>query len=146
MTVGTAGAYQDTRCIMAGAVVTCGQHGKIPIRVLNLHTEAFAIRTVNCLGLFEPVVATVGHLDTGSPKYSKVHSDKLLETLIEETKAQVPELERSRIDSFLRSNAAAFMREYGVLGRCEKYLHDTETGDAVPIKQRPYRLPVYKRE
>ncbi|KAL5015608.1 hypothetical protein ScPMuIL_007307, partial [Solemya velum] len=46
----------------------------------------------------------------------------------------------------LLKNKQVFVGPDEKLGRCNVYEHEIETGSALPIKQRAYRLPVHKRE
>lgn len=131
----------ETGFLLAKTLVKCDPAHQVPVRVLNPGEESVMIPRGTVLGLLHPIVAKVTQLDSPTEP-----TDSLLEGLIEDTKGCLSEDKWEAVEHFLKSNRGAFMREDKVLGRCDRYLHDIDTGDALPIKQRPYRLPIHKRE
>ena len=48
--------------------------------------------------------------------------------------------------SFLNDHQAVFAKHDDDLGRTNIVQHRTDTGDHLPIKQRPRRVPIHKRD
>lgn len=128
--------------VLAKTLVQCDSYKMVPIRVMNPGDSAVVIQRGSLVGLLHPIACSV----TGVDKGDNSDQDPLLQTLIQDTQAAVDEDKRETVARFLMKNRDVFMKADKKLGRCDKYLHDIDTGDALPIKQRAYRLPIHKRE
>ena len=54
--------------------------------------------------------------------------------------------ERSRLIDLLNKYNQIFSKNESDLGRCDRVQHTIDTGNAKPIKQKPYRLPHAMRQ
>ena len=130
--------------ILGKALVKCNE-GRVPVRVLNCGKEPLTVFKGTNLGLMCPVQCCVTDVGSSSDKDDS-EVDELLAELIKETRGAVSKDQGDIVEKFLLRNQKVFMKSDKKLGKCIQYLHDIDTGDAHPIRQRAYRLPVFKRE
>ena len=131
--------------LLAKTLVNYEGRKEVPLRLLNPSSEGKVIRKGTKLGVLYPIRACTQEFESEDID-EKESCDELLEGLIKDTATHVEDGRKSQVKEFLLKNRNVFMKSDGILGRCDRYLHTIETGDALPIKQRPYRLPVFKKD
>ena len=69
-----------------------------------------------------------------------------LQTLVDDVQAPVNAQERDQLVQLLHRNQDVFATKDQPLGRTDLVLHDINTGDAAPIKQRVRRPPIHQKD
>lgn len=143
---------EKTGLLLARSVIQQNSN-TIPLRVINFSEDPIKVHKNTVAGLFEPVdVQQVVSVD--KPKESvnciKVATEKEMpEHLIEVFEKGSDGLckeNKNQLKDFLCSYADVFSTSSSDIGHTELIKHKINTGNAPPIKQRPYRLPLAKRE
>ncbi|KAL5020781.1 hypothetical protein ScPMuIL_002130, partial [Solemya velum] len=116
--------------MVAKTLVDCELSRKVPVRLLNITSEPAIVQEGSRIGMLYPV-------------QNEIHS---VPNLINRTRGNVPTDKEQVVEDLLLKNKQVFVGSDEKLGRCNLYEHEIETGSALPIKQRAYRLPVHKRE
>ncbi|CAG8804725.1 7018_t:CDS:2, partial [Gigaspora rosea] len=78
----------------------------------------------------------------GTRKSNSGKSDPVIKYNVDD----LPENKKDQVLSILDRNASLFARNLSELGRTNRYKHRIITGDALPIKQRPYRHSLLERK
>ncbi|KAL5007119.1 hypothetical protein ScPMuIL_015925, partial [Solemya velum] len=132
----------------AKTLVDCELSRKVPVRLLNVTSEPAIVQEGSRIGMLYPVqneIHSVPSNETNVSTNKDEVSDSFLD-LINRTRGNVPTDKEQVVEDLLLKNKQVFVGPDEKLGRCNLYEHEIETGSALPIKQRAYRLPVHKRE
>lgn len=147
---------QDRNCVdksgvlVAKAVIDLN-NGVIPIRMININSEPYKIHKITVVAVFETVdnfeikdeqvrISKVGdQIDSGS-----VIPEHLI-GLIEESSKNQSDEQRSMLQDMFIKHKNVFSRSSDDIGNTKLVEHHIDTGDAKPIKLRPYRIPLSKR-
>ncbi|XP_062596422.1 uncharacterized protein LOC134257852 [Saccostrea cucullata] len=119
-------------------------HNKVPIRVLNLSTDAQTIYKGTNMGQLSPVVKILE--GENKDRSLKGPFSKELQALSEKSKTCLNQKQKTEVDKLLSRYAFLFAGSDDGLGRTNVVKHCIDTGDALTIKQPPRRLPVHMRE
>lgn len=130
--------------ILIGKTLVDCETNTVPIRVVNASSEPSTLSQGTCLGMLYPIDSVVSSVPKEILEPNDI--DELLKELLVRTTSDMSAEKKETITQFLMKNQEVFIKSDGKLGRCDWYKHDIDTGDALPIKQRPYRLPIYKRK
>ncbi|KAL5011228.1 hypothetical protein ScPMuIL_011687, partial [Solemya velum] len=134
--------------MVAKTLVDCELSRKVPVRLLNVTSEPAIVQEGSRIGMLYPVqneIHSVPRNETNASTNKDEVSDSFLD-LINRTRGNVPTDKEKVVEDLLLKNKQVFVGPDEKLGRCNLYEHEIETGSALPIKQRAYRLPVHKRE
>ncbi|KAL5004549.1 hypothetical protein ScPMuIL_018005, partial [Solemya velum] len=134
--------------MVAKTLVDCELSRKVPVRLLNVTSEPAIVQEGSRIGMLYPVqneIHSVPSNETNASTNKDEVSDSFLD-LINRTRGNVPTDKEQVVEDLLLKNKQVFVGPDEKLGRCNLYEHEIETGSALPIKQRAYRLPVHKRE
>ena len=116
---------------------------------MNLNDESVTIDKGCTVALLVPAA---GVIDVGIDKVinsSEGSEESLAEhiqPLLDECKKEIGLLESLKLSSFLKNYTDVFSSPNGKLGVTHKAEHTIDTGDAIPIKQRAWRMPFARRE
>ena len=144
-------SFVDKSGVLVTKAVIDLNNGVIPIRMININTEPYKIHKNTVLAMFETVdnieikdeqvrISKVGdQIDSGSviPEH--------LSGLIEESSKNLSDEQRSMLQDLLSKHKNVFSRSSDDIGNTKLVEHHIDTGDAKPIKLRPYRIPLSKR-
>ena len=134
-------------------------NGTVPLRIVNTSDIKQVIyankRLATCESL--PSFAEIKQndkADTEPHKVRNIHrdweiSDTLpnhLINLFEKSCLNLSEEQSAELKQLLKRHSDAFAKSKNDLGRSDLIKHKINTGDAVPIKQNPRRLPFAKRK
>ena len=116
---------------------------EVPVRIMNVSDDAQQLEQGTIVAQYSPVsevfdtvVAVTEHQDV--PDY--------LHDLFEKAKGNLNSKQTETVRQFLVKYANLFAKDDFDLGKVESVQHEIKTGDAVPIKQPPRRLPVHMQE
>ncbi|MGI9458857.1 MAG: reverse transcriptase family protein, partial [Pirellulales bacterium] len=122
--------------------------GTIPVRILNPHRHSVRLYEFATLGHLEclPNETVVYRIDTSNVETTTIssgnrksrYSFKLDDTSLSET-------EKPIFQNFLADNDDIFALDDSELSQCPYVKHPINTGQAPPIKQRAYRIPICER-
>ncbi|KAL5020764.1 hypothetical protein ScPMuIL_002155, partial [Solemya velum] len=134
--------------MVAKTLVDCEVSRKVPVRLLNVTFEPAIVQEGSRIGMLYPVqneIHSVSSNEINASTNKDEVSDSFL-NLINRTRGNVSTDKEQVVEDLLLKNKQVFVGPDEKLGRCNLYEHEIDTGSALPIKQRAYRLPVHKRE
>ena len=120
----------------------------IPLRLMNLQHRPVTLKRDSCVGRCEIVqeVQEVG--EVASTRRTVLRNQKVpdhLEDLLLQSKRELTLEQCDRVKGLVTRHRRAFARGKYDLGRTNLAQHKIPTGDALPIRQRPRRLPLAKK-
>ena len=147
----------NTGLLVAKSLVRV-EHNTVPIRIANFGLDPIKVNKGSTVALLEPVkeickfepepqpfdkiIGSVSKIEDGClpelPEY--------LKPLVEQSTETLPGTELTKLTQLLYKYQDIFKSPDGQLGRTNLVKHRIDTGNAVPIKQRPRRLPVSQIE
>ncbi|XP_060564385.1 uncharacterized protein LOC132723637 [Ruditapes philippinarum] len=124
------------------------ENGDIPIRIANIDTRPCNVYKNTVVAFYEAVsppnivhVETVGTASSDKPSDIPDHLNDTFKKATEHlTKDQ-----SEKVRKLLIKHQNIFSRDSGDIGRTHIVEHNIETGQARPVKQAPYRVPLAKR-
>ena len=139
--------------LLAKAVVQQNDN-TVPLRVANFGDTPVKLYKNTVAGTFEPIkdgnVISVEESEKRPVNTVQVSNDvELPEHLIEvyeKGSEGLNEANKEQLKRFLYSYQDVFSKSSSDLGFTDQVVHKINTGETKPIKQRPYRLPLAKRE
>ena len=145
---------EKTGLAVAKSLVKVGDSA-IPIRVANFGLDPIKINKKSVVAMLEPVTQ-VKHFDNDKSLFQNTETGSLnmieeqnipelpefLKPLVENTSGDLKETELFGLTRLLYQYQDIFKSPDGQLGRTNLVQHRVDTGNAVPIKQHPKRLPV----
>lgn len=123
----------------------------IPLRVANFSSEPVKVYKNTIVGTFEPVdletyeVSTVSRVNCADSN-TKVDIPEHLKGVFEKSSKDLDNIEVKKLKEFLCSYQEVFSKSPSDICHTELVNHKINTGNAKPIKLKPYRLPLAKRE
>ncbi|VDI58363.1 Hypothetical predicted protein [Mytilus galloprovincialis] len=113
----------------------------VPIRLMNISDEPCTIPRGMGVGLVHTVqICQQLNRSSDTPR------DPLLQSLLEEACVDLDDEQKQKVEKLLDKYSDIFLDKGGKLGRTDILQHVIDTGDSPPIKLRPYRLPIHKRD
>ena len=148
----------DTGLLVARSLVNLKQN-TVPVRVANVSDQIVKIKKGTRLVKLESV-KEVCNFDKGESKQNdehiayvnKIEHSKLgdlpehLKPLVEKTSDSLSPTEHDEVTQLLYKYQDIFKSPEGRLGRTDLVKHRLDTGNAIPIKQRPRRLPMAQQD
>ncbi|CAC5382340.1 unnamed protein product [Mytilus coruscus] len=137
--------------LLLARVVVQPNSNIIPLRVANFSTEPVKVYKNTIVGTFEPVdietfeVSTVSRVNCAEIK-TEVGIPDHLKCVFEKSSKDLDNIEVKKLKEFLCSYQDVFSKSPSDIGHTEIVNHKINTGNAKPIKLKPYRLPLAKRE
>ena len=149
---------EKTGLAVAKSLVKVGD-SVIPIRVANFGLDPIKISKNSMVAMLEPVTQ-VKHFESDKSLFQNTENGTLnmieeqnipelpefLKPLVENTSGDLKETELFGLTRLLYQYQDIFKSPDGQLGRTNLVQHRVDTGNAVPIKQHPRRLPVSQQE
>ena len=130
--------------LLARSIIDLGKQKVIPVRLANVTDEAKVINKGEVIAKAQVVEQVVP--DGESNVQIDKQDDPVIQELIERTTKDLEGDEKEKAEGFIREHVDCFMLSDGKIGRSGLYKHKIDTGDATPIRQRAYKLPVFKRQ
>ncbi|VDI05438.1 Hypothetical predicted protein [Mytilus galloprovincialis] len=113
----------------------------VPIRLMNISDEPCTVPRGMGVGLVHTVqICQQLNRSSDTPR------DPLLQSLLEEACVDLDDEQKQKVEKLLDKYSDIFLDKGGKLGRTDILQHVIDTGDSPPIKLRPYRLPIHKRD
>ncbi|CAG2253617.1 unnamed protein product [Mytilus edulis] len=137
--------------LLLARVVVQPNSNIIPLRVANFSSEPVKVYKNTIVGTFEPVdletyeVSTVSRVNCADSN-TKVDIPDHLKGVFEKSSKDLDNIEVKKLREFLCSYQDVFSKSPSDIGHTELVNHKINTGNAKPIKLKPYRLPLAKRE
>ncbi len=122
--------------VLVARVIVQPREQKVPIQIINPGTSPIKLYKGMTVGQLQQVDEELGDPTFIDPEREISTGDKIkfeLEHLLSE--------ERERMENLLNEHQDVFAKNSGDLGLTTLVEHRIDTGDAVPIKQQPRRLP-----
>ena len=122
--------------VLVARVIVQPREQKVPIQIINPGTSPIKLYKGMTVGQLQQVDEELGDPTFIDPEQEISTGDKIkfeLEYLLSE--------ERERMENLLNEHQDVFAKNSGDLGLTTLVEHRIDTGDAVPIKQQPRRLP-----
>ncbi len=122
--------------VLVARVIVQPREQKVPIQIINPGTSPIKLYKGMTVGHLQQVDEELGDPTFIDPEREISTGDKIkfeLEHLSSE--------ERERMENLLNEHQDVFAKNSGDLGLTTLVEHRIDTGDAVPIKQQPHRLP-----
>ena len=136
--------------LMLGRVMVNIDTGCVPIRILNMKNESFEIRENTVAAIYEPVIspATVEINQVQIEQNSKIDNSvpKHLEGMYERSIKGFSVAQQNKFREILIKYESVFSKNDEDMGKTKVVEHRISTGDVLPVKQYPYRVPLAKRE
>lgn len=138
----------------ASELVRVSEDGIVPIRIINPSFQPVKIYRRTRLGDFEEVDSAIATFELNSTQHSKTPPSQTTKNS-QHNYSDLPDLSDSVLSDGDKVKFRNLFHEYhdvfafsdDQLGRTSLVQHTIDTGDAMPIKQRPYRTtPENKQE
>ena len=139
--------FVDRRGILVAHSISCINHSKTIVQVLNPSTDAVTLRNSERIGKFtslEEASAVVCTLDTPN-RQSSMEIEAAIKSLEEKAESTLVPLEKAQLTALLHKYQD-IISVNGEVGRTNKVQHKIDTQQAAPIKQPPRRLPGSRRK
>ena len=139
--------FMENKGIIVARVLVDTKSETIPVRVLNPHEKE--------VQLFKETIVGIGHqvLEVNEGKCFSAKTEipdgsipDYLKPLLEGCQDNLDEQQMEKVVKLITEFATIFSKSKDVLGHTNIEEHRINTGDASPIKQRPRRLPLLKRQ
>ena len=135
--------------LLIAKALVCPEFGTIPLRIMNLNSESFMLHKNTVAAMYEPVetekLEKVNSLSTDNPltKEPPSHIDELLLR----SSLSLTESQKQSLTTLMYQYRDQFSRSSHDLGCTNSVEHTIKTiPDCKPVKLRPYRIPLAKRE
>ena len=159
-------SFEDRYSIKVAACLARGQHGRVPVRLLNTGKIPIKLYKGTVIAILEPIkdepielsseaesveerTDTVRSVRVTKPRKPStnncIESYKIpthLTELYQGTIAALSASQSREVAALLVQNQSAFASSSEDLGRTSLVEHEIDTGEARPIKQRPRRTPI----
>ena len=135
-------------------VVSKPVQGTVPIRILNVSSDAVTLYKGTNIALFCPIdevcekkIEEVNECSTNQPLRSEFSEEMDASQLFDLGKANFENpTQKAELEGLLRQYQDVFSRGPHDLGRTSTIRHRIVTGDAIPIRQAPRRMAPQRRE
>ena len=139
---------EKTGLLVAKAVVQQNSN-IVPLRVANFSTEPKLVHKNTVAAIFETAnvetTNSVRRVEAVASSYEGVVPDHLID-LFNKSSEKLDESQKEQLKQFLIEFQDVFSKNSSDIGFTDLVKHRINTADSKPIKQRPYRIPLAKRE
>jgi hypothetical protein len=153
-------SVHDNMGILIGKTLVSTNNSELPVRVANVSNDPIIIQKGSTIGILHPVnEVTKYEVNTKETKndgqVSIVIADNknyvellpdYLKPLVKSVSDKLSENETNRFAKLISDYKDIFMSPEGKLGCTHLVTHKIDTGDCLPVKQRPRRLPITQQE
>ena len=116
----------------------------VPVRIINPSPKPMVLKAGEIVAQCEKAEIII---DCGEEIQSEpFKSTKSMQSSIQEWTEGLPQEERIKAEKFLKGYSTIFAQSGEIPGRTNLIKHRINTGECSPIRQRPRRLPLAKRE
>ena len=123
-----------------------GNTSEVPVQIINPTRLPIKLYKGMALGTVEPVtVCPQSSCNAAGERNACVVPPNLFDQL-DLTKSDLTAPQKEELMTFLEANADIFAKDSKDLGRTSLVKHHIDTGDNLPVRQRPYRVPFAQRE
>ena len=126
--------------LLIGKVVTRVNNGVVPVRVMNLCSVPVTLYKGTRIANFEPHCEVL-EIDAEQQQHNSSGSD-----LFDLSQCKLSDSDKVRLSKLLDEFSDIISKDSNDLGSTDLVYHKINTGDAVPIKQAPRRVPIHLRE
>ena len=130
-----------------GKTLVVPREGRAMVKMANFTDNTVKIKSRKVIGKFYPLhqnTASVSAFDLESCQNDE--NSKYVDKVNHENETELSSEQRCQFSAFLEEFDDVMAKEDGELGLTDLIEHKIETGNAVPIKQSPRRLPPHKKE
>ncbi|CAG2207429.1 unnamed protein product [Mytilus edulis] len=125
--------------MVANSVANINEKRQMPVLIVNTTNRTYKFRRGIAIGRASPVLEE----NVVSLESTQEHSE--IENVFE-TDLNVPDVHRGRVLQLLNNNRDVFAFKDTELGQTDTVKMRIDTGDNPPVKLKPYRTPLHKRE
>lgn len=160
---------QKNNVIVARCVVT-SRSGVVPVRVVNVSPNPVTLHRHCSIGSLVPLISDEFKLSQYPEQVNDVSGESLfdacailsvnnvpgngehtsdfqkLESDLNLQGTDAPSEIRDKLSELVHKHAAVFSQSQWDIGRTDKVFHRINTGNQIPIKQHPRRVPIHLRE
>ena len=146
--------WMNKEQLLMGKMVVDPSGGTVPVRVVNLQDRPNTLYGNSIIATCEPVSSVVEpqnsnvHSTSGCTRKIKTVNNSLpdhMKGLWESMRGELNAEQQNRALDLLIKYSGVFAKSKHDLGHTTIVKHCIETGDATPVRLRPYRLPLSKR-
>ena len=138
--------------IQAARALVTPANGRVPVRIVNVRTEAMTVfkgTKLACLETFNSSqvcsIEETSNLPQAKMNNVSVEKQQLLWQMVCDAEGDLTEAEADDLYNCLLCYADVFAGDSTDLGRTNITQHRIDTGDAKPIRQTPRRIPIARR-
>ena len=126
-----------------------------PVRVFNISDEEVLLRKGTTLAIGHPVTdvidlglerKTINQVSRKTGPTKRTEMEDHLQDLLERSSKDLSEQQTEQLKELLLEYHEIFVDGKGIIGRTNLVKHKIDTGNAVPIRQRPRPIPIHLRE
>ena len=142
-------SFIDRSGLLVAKALVCPEYGTVPLRIMNLGSEPYKLYKNTVAPVYEPVhigkYEQVNSVSTVPIKYIETYSH--VDELLHESSSNLKQAQVERLRSLLYDFKDQFSKSSHDLGCTNLVEHTIKTlPDSKPVKLRPYRIPLAKRE
>ncbi|MEW8544975.1 MAG: reverse transcriptase domain-containing protein [Candidatus Thiodiazotropha sp.] len=142
-------SFVDRSGLLIAKALVCPEFGTVPMRIMNLTSQSFMLNKNTVAAIYEPVETEkfeiVNSLST-DPTANEQPSPHIDELLLQSS-SNLNEFQKESLRSLLYDYKDQFSKSSHDLGCTNLVEHTINTlPDCKPVKLRPYRIPLAKRE
>ena len=135
--------------LLIAKALVCPEFGTVPLRIMNLNNEPYKLHKNTIAAMYEPVEIgkheQVNSISTDPTKNDETYNH--VEELIRESSSNLNQSQVESLRSLLYGYKDQFSKSSHDLGCTNLVEHTIKTlPDCKPVKLRPYRIPLAKRE
>ena len=141
--------FVDRSGLLVARALVSPETGSVPIRIMNLNDQPFFLHKNTVTAIYEPVETE--RLESVNSLSTKATSDENpyqhIDELIQNNSSNLNETQLESLKSLLYEHKDQFSKSSHDLGCSNLVEHTIKTvPDCKPVKLRPYRVPLAKRE
>ena len=142
-------SFIDRSGLLVAKALVCPEYGTVPLRIMNLGSEPYKPYKNTVAAVYEPVDIgkheQVNSVSTDPIKNGETYSH--VDELLLESSSNLNQAQVERLRSLLYDFKDQFSKSSHDLGCTNLVEHTIKTlPDCKPVKLRPYRIPLAKRE
>ena len=142
-------SFIDRSGLLIAKALVCPEYGTVPLRIMNLGNEPCKLYKNTIAAMYEPVEIgkheQVNSISTDPAKNSETYNH--VDELLRESSSNLNQSQVESLRSLLYEYKDQFSKSSHDLGCTNLVEHTIKTlPDCKPVKLRPYRIPLAKRE